>query len=188
MRQYTAENLVIRPGQAADPDVIVEVTPEVAGWDTIHFQARRLAQGRSWSFKTGAHELALVVLGGTLDVMSNRGQWPGLGRRANVFAGLPYALYLPIETDLTVTAATDCEFAAAWVAADQAFPPRLITRPRPASKSAAATTPPGRSTACCRPASRANGWSSLRSTPPAATGPAIPRTNTMSTRSRPTAA
>ena len=53
MRQYTAENLLIHPGTCADPDVIVEVTPEAAGWDTIHFQARRLAQGRSWAFETG---------------------------------------------------------------------------------------------------------------------------------------
>ena len=68
-----------------------------------------------------------MVLGGTVDVTSSRGQWQGLGRRANVFAGLPYALYLPIDTDLTVTAATDSEFAVAWVAADQEFAPRLIT-------------------------------------------------------------
>ena len=59
--------------------------------------------------------------------LRDRGQWQGIGRRANVFAGLPYALYLPIDTDLTVTAATDSEFAAAWVAADQEFAPRLIT-------------------------------------------------------------
>ena len=87
MRQYTAENLVIHPGNSADPDVIVEVTPANAGWDTIHFQARRLAAGSAWSFQTDGHELALVVLGGTLDVTSDRGAWRGLGRRANVFAG-----------------------------------------------------------------------------------------------------
>ena len=127
MRQYTAENLVIHPDTCADPDVIVEVTPEAAGWDTITFQARRLAQGRAWSFETGNCELALVVLGGTIDVTSSRGQWQGLGRRTNVFTGLPCALYLSIDTALTVTAATDCEFAVAWVAADQEYAPRLIT-------------------------------------------------------------
>jgi 5-deoxy-glucuronate isomerase len=127
MRQYTAENLVIHPGTGAAPNVLVEVTPEAAGWDTISFQARRLAQGHAWSFATGKHELALVVLGGTVDVTSNRGHWEGLGRRANVFAGLPYALYLPIDTAFTLTAAVDCEFVVAWVAADQEFAPRLIT-------------------------------------------------------------
>jgi 5-deoxy-glucuronate isomerase len=103
------------------------VTPEAAGWETINFQARRLAAGGSWGLEIGDHELALVVLGGTVDVVSNRGAWRGLGRRAHVFAGLPYALYLPRNTIFTVRAATDAEFAVAWVAADQDFEPRLVT-------------------------------------------------------------
>ncbi len=127
MRQYTAENLVSHSGTSPDPAVITEVTPAAAGWDTITFQARRLAAGKSWSFAIGGHELALVVLGGTLDVTSNKGEWRGLGRRPHVFAGLPYALYLPRNTDFTVIAVNDCEFAAAWVKADQDFPPRLVT-------------------------------------------------------------
>lgn len=126
MRQYTAENLVIHPGNSVDPGVIVEVSPSAAGWDTIHFQARRLAAGDAWSFQTAGNELVLVVLGGTLDVTSDRGTWSGLGRRAHVFAGLPYALYLSRNTAFTVTAASDCEFAVAWTLADQDFPPRLI--------------------------------------------------------------
>ena len=89
MRQYTAENLVIHPDHAAAAGVIVEVTPARAGWDTIHFQARRLAAAGAWSFETVGHELALVVLGGTLSVASDKGEWRHLGRRANVFNGLP---------------------------------------------------------------------------------------------------
>ena len=127
MQQYTAESLVIHPGNSADPDVIVEVTPANAGWETIYFQARRLQAGRTWSFDTAGHELALVMLGGVVDVASNRGQWQGVGGRANVFAGLPHALYLPPQTTLTVTATTDCEFAVAWVAADEEHAPVLIT-------------------------------------------------------------
>jgi 5-deoxy-glucuronate isomerase len=99
MRQYDARNLVVHPGASADPDVVVEVTPELAGWEHIHFQVRRLAAGASWSFATGAHELALVPLGGVVSVDSNRGQWPSVGGRANVFAGLPHALYLSRGAD-----------------------------------------------------------------------------------------
>lgn len=127
MHQYTAENLVVHPGRAADPDVVVEVTPAIAGWDTISFQVRRLPAGRSWSFQTGANELALVMLSGTVDIMSNKGAWQGLGRRPNVFAGLPYALYLSLETVFTVTAVTDCEFAVTWVAASVEHSPVLVT-------------------------------------------------------------
>jgi 5-deoxy-glucuronate isomerase len=127
MHIYTPDNLVVRSGNSPDPQVIVEVTPELAGWDTLHFQARRLAAGESWSFVTGGHELALVVLSGRLCVESNRGAWRSLGERPNVFAGLPYALYLSLDTDLCVTAESDCEFGAAWVAADKAFDPCLVT-------------------------------------------------------------
>lgn len=127
MRQYTAETLVVHPGNAPDPEIIVEVTPAIAGWETFTFQARRLEAGRHWSFQTAGNEFVLVMLGGVVDVASNRGNWQGVGRRANVFAGLPYALYLPINTELTVTAATDCEFAVAWVAADQECAPQLVT-------------------------------------------------------------
>lgn len=124
MRHYDAHNLVVHPG--GDADVIVEVTPEIAGWDYIHFQSRRLAAGRSWSFQTGEHELALVMLSGRADVATNRGSWAGLGERPSVFAGPPHALYLPRRTQLKVTAATDSEFAVMWVATDQDNQPRLI--------------------------------------------------------------
>ncbi len=127
MRQYTADNLVVHPGSSPDLGVITEVTPARAGWDTIHFQARRAAVGATWSYETGEHELALVTLSGALDVISDRGAWRGVGRRANVFEGLPYALYLPRRTAFTVTAASNCEFAVAWTAAEQDFPPRLVT-------------------------------------------------------------
>jgi 5-deoxy-glucuronate isomerase len=118
---------VIHPGNASDPDVIVEVTPDAAGWETIHFQARRLRGGSEWAFDSGAHELALVMLGGVVDVASSRGHWPQIGGRTDVFAGLPHALYLPPHTSFTVQARTDCEFAVAWVASTADHAPVLIT-------------------------------------------------------------
>jgi len=126
MRSYTYENLIIQPSDYTDSDLIVEVTPTAAGWDTINFQARRLAKSQAWSFATSGHELALVVLGGQLNVDSDKGSWHGLGLRADVFAGMPTALYLPRETSFTVTAATDVEFAVAWATTDVDFPPRLV--------------------------------------------------------------
>ncbi|MBL8058015.1 MAG: 5-deoxy-glucuronate isomerase [Anaerolineales bacterium] len=127
IRQYEARSLVVAPGGTDDPDVLVSVTPEQAGWDTLAFQARRLDQGRRWSSATQHHELALIVLGGRLSVESNRGRWADLGERPHVFAGRPYALYLPPATEFTVTAAAAAEFALAWVEAAEAHPPRLIT-------------------------------------------------------------
>lgn len=127
MQQYDARNLVISTGGDPDPDVLACVTPETAGWDTIHFQARRLPAGKQWHFAAGEHELALVVLGGTLNAATREGQWQGLGSRKTVFDGLPYGLYLPIHSELTVQAVTDCEFAVTWAATDRYFPPKPVT-------------------------------------------------------------
>lgn len=124
--QYTSENLVVRPGGHRDPQLVVEVTPETAGWDYIHFQVRRLRAGERWVWGTEESELALVILSGRGDVEASCGRWEGLGERDTVFAGLPHALYLPRRVRFTVTAATDCEFAAAWTATNQDHPPRLV--------------------------------------------------------------
>jgi 5-deoxy-glucuronate isomerase len=126
MPQYDTSNLIVHPGGSADPDVVVEVTPELAQWDHIFFQVRRLSAGQTWSFGTREHELALVPLGGVVHVDSSRGQWD-VGGRTHVFAGLPHALYLPRRTTLTVTAHGDAEFAAAWVATEGDREPRLVT-------------------------------------------------------------
>lgn len=127
MRQYDAGNLVVHPGNSTDPNVVVEVTPELAGWDYIRFHVRRLAAGHSWTFATGDYEMAIVPLSGSLSVESSRGQWSHIGKRENVFNGLPYALYLPRQTSLTAKAETPCEFAVALAPSDRDYTPRLVT-------------------------------------------------------------
>ncbi len=105
--QYTSENILVHPlepGAADDPNLILSVTPEQAGWDYISFQVRRLASGESWSFETGENELAIVNLTGVYSVTSSRGDWQGIGGRENVFTSAAHALYLPRRTEFTVTA------------------------------------------------------------------------------------
>ncbi|HEX6289779.1 MAG TPA: 5-deoxy-glucuronate isomerase [Herpetosiphonaceae bacterium] len=122
---YTPSNLIVHPTPGSD--TIVAVDPATAGWDLLHFQARSLAAQQTLAWNTGDSELALVLLGGVCSVLSNRGEWQGIGRRANVFDGLPHALYLPRQTELTIAAATDCEIALGWCAAEQDYEPKLIT-------------------------------------------------------------
>jgi 5-deoxy-glucuronate isomerase len=124
---YTNANLLVRPlPDASDPDLILSITPEQAGWDYISFRARRLATGHSWSFATGEHELALVNLSGRYAVQSTRGAWSGIGGRADVFSGAAHALYLPRRTEFTVTAEEGGEFAVTWVPTDEDHDPWLI--------------------------------------------------------------
>ena len=125
--RYTADNVLIRQQSDGDvPGLILEVTPQSAGWEYISFQARQLDEGGSWSFDTGENEFALVNLSGRYRVDSSRGSWEGIGGRADVFSGGGHALYLPRRTQLTVTAEQAGEFAVTWVPTTEDHEPWLI--------------------------------------------------------------
>ncbi|MFB0553254.1 MAG: 5-deoxy-glucuronate isomerase [Phycisphaerae bacterium] len=125
--QYTTDNILVKPGVFPDdPDLILSITPEQAGWEYISFQARRLAKNQSWSFETGENELVIVNLSGRYTVRSNRGQWSGIGTRKNVFEGAAHALYLPRHSEFTITAEESGEYAVAWVPTNQDNEPFLI--------------------------------------------------------------
>ncbi len=125
--QYTSQNILVHPQPtAADPELILSITPEDAGWAFIHFQVRRLAAGASWSFATGENELALVNLTGQYAVDSSRGRWQHIGGRKDVFSGAAHALYLPRRTEFTITAEAAGEFAVTWVPATEENDPWLI--------------------------------------------------------------
>lgn len=121
-----ARSLLLHPDSSALEYVCV--TPERAGWEHLAFAVRRLRAGERWEHHTGDSELALVILGGMCSVSSNRGQWSEIGRRPNVFSGMPYALYLPRHTHFTLEAHTDdFDVAYGWCATDEDHPSALVT-------------------------------------------------------------
>lgn len=122
--QYTAENLLVKPN--ASNDVIIDISPQRAGWEYISFQARRLSRGQSWSFDSRENELALANLTGRYTVKSSRGEWQ-FGGRQSVYEGCAHALYLPRRTTFTLTAEEAGEFVVTWVPTDQDHAAFLIT-------------------------------------------------------------
>ncbi len=104
------------------------LTPQDAGWELLHFAARRLKQGQTWKHETGPNELVLVLLGGVCRARSSRGEWNRIGRRPDVFHGMPYTLYLPRHTRFEVTALSEsADLAYGWCLAEQDHPARLVT-------------------------------------------------------------
>jgi 5-deoxy-glucuronate isomerase len=99
---------------------------KIEGFQFLWFGSRRLKAGEKTEGSTADRELAVVVLGGRCSVSSSRGEWTGIGRRQNVFDGMPYALYLPISTSFTVTAGTDCDVAFCYSRAEEYYEPKLI--------------------------------------------------------------
>jgi len=100
---------------------------ESYGFQFLRFRNRKLTAKDHVQEDTGDCELGLVLLGGKCTVESSRGSWTNIGRRPNVFAGMPYALYLPIHTQFTVSTESECDIAFCYCRAERAFPARLVT-------------------------------------------------------------
>ena len=75
-----------------------QVTPESAGWSHLFFGVRRTP----FASATGDVEIALVPLSGRCRVEASGESWE-LGGRKSVFGGMPWALYLPRDSDYGVT-------------------------------------------------------------------------------------
>jgi 5-deoxy-glucuronate isomerase len=102
------------------------VDPASASWRYLSFRVERLRDGEQVSRRTGGEEVALVPLGGKCEV-ENAGERWDLGERASVFDGLPWGLYLPRDTEYTLSALGDVEVAVSGALADRELEPRLIT-------------------------------------------------------------
>jgi len=103
------------------------VTPESAGWEHLNFSAIKLEKGQTWSFDTTDNELAVIILGGSADVVSSKGNWLNIGSRKDVFNGMPTTLYLPRQTKFTVTAVSETlDFACGWAKTDCDHPSVLV--------------------------------------------------------------
>ena len=118
--------LLVQPDFEAEE--YIQVSPPKAGWELLHFAARKMVPGKTWQHSTGDNELALVVLGGMCAVRSSRGNWELIGRRPDVFSGMPYTLYLPRQTEFSLQAlGGGLDIAYGWCATDQDHPARLVT-------------------------------------------------------------
>jgi 5-deoxy-glucuronate isomerase len=116
-----ARNLA--PAQAGE---MMSFTREEAAWEWMSFVARRVLPGQVLELGSSNEETVLVWLGGTS--LANWGAGvQSIGARANVFDGLPYALYLPANHRVTLTAETVCEIAECRVPSKAQLEPKLVT-------------------------------------------------------------
>ena len=117
--QDQMSSLLVRPERFRDRN-------DDFGYEFLSFENRRLAAGEVYHAETLEKELAIVVLGGICSVTSSRGHWNRIGRRATVFEGLPYTLYLPVGTRFTVKADTACDLALCYSKAEEEYPAKLV--------------------------------------------------------------
>lgn len=105
-----------------------KITAEDAHWEHLNFCARTLKREETWTQNTGNSEYCIVLLGGNFSVTSDKGNWQTVNGRADVFSGLPHALYLPAHTQFTLTAESELlDIAYSWVKTDQQHEPLFVT-------------------------------------------------------------
>ena len=87
------------------------VTPENAGWTYVGFDLNKLESGETVSGKTGDREVCLVWVTGKGSATAGGKDFGSLGERMSPFEGKPAAVYVPANTDWSVTAETALELA-----------------------------------------------------------------------------
>jgi len=119
-------SLLVQPSGASGE--IVSVTQERAGWESISLRVIRLAGGQKHVVSQPDEELALVMLGGRARVRAGSQTWENLGGRANVFAGMPHTLYVPVGTErVEIEAQSEwCEVGVCGARASRKFPAAVI--------------------------------------------------------------
>ena len=85
------------------------VSPESAGWRFISFEVLRLGPGEERSLATGGNEVCLIPLAGFCRIGAEGAEWE-LGR-TDVFSGRTSSVYLPRDTELTISSAEGAEVA-----------------------------------------------------------------------------
>jgi 5-deoxy-glucuronate isomerase len=121
-----------------DKKTIAEITADSAGWKYCGLKVRYFRAGQDLSFCEGNIEACLVVLSGTFDVeVSSNGKkysFKNVGKRADVFSGLPEAVYAGCSNQIKATCVGSGELAIASSLLEQnledSFEPRILNRIR----------------------------------------------------------
>jgi 5-deoxy-glucuronate isomerase len=105
---------------------LLHFTRESVQWEWMSMSARRLKAGETYFATTSGEEAAFVILGG--ECTADWGKGPQrIGKRKNVFDGLPYCIYLPTGNRIAFKAETECEIAECRVPSEAKLEAKLIT-------------------------------------------------------------
>jgi len=124
-------NLLVRKHAPGADGVVLEVTPESAGWRHVGFKVQQLAAGQTAGGGEEGREVCLVIMTGLADVEVGRRRIEKVGGRASVFEDeAPGAVYAPGGADWSVTALTPVELAVCSAPSAGRLSPRRIDEDR----------------------------------------------------------
>jgi len=108
-------------------NIINRVGGDAYGLTALNMVALHLPPSQAFELTIEQYEYVAVILSGVCDIETSRGNYEQVGRRGDVFNGLPYAVYIPPETEFTVNALTeDVSLAMCWTATKRGNSMQLI--------------------------------------------------------------
>ncbi len=126
--KYSADNLLLRSTNEDKPGLFARLSAEQAGWDYLNLVAMRLEKGKTFGITIAQYEYLAVILSGVCDIRTNKGNFEQVGYRRDVFSGLPFAIYMPRNTEFEIEAKSDnFEVISCWSPTDRDTPIKLIT-------------------------------------------------------------
>jgi len=126
MSEAMTAGSLLRRARECDGGEIVSVKPNGLDWRFIEFQALRLPAEASLHLATGNNEVAIVVIGGTINVSTSGHKWRGIGERSDPFSGPPATVYLPAGVSYELVTVGAAEIAICAAPGRGEFAARLI--------------------------------------------------------------
>jgi 5-deoxy-glucuronate isomerase len=102
-----------------------KITPEIAGWEYVSFEVVTF-HGQTLDIASDGNERAFIPLSGTARAEVD-GRSLEFGGRPDVFSGLGHLLYVPRDTDVSLTATEGAEIAIASAPATTRHEVALVT-------------------------------------------------------------
>ena len=103
------------------------ITPESANWPHVGVELFHMQAGASLSRNTEDKEVCLVLVTGSATVQAGEQTYDNIQSRDNIFSGAPAAVYIPNDSNFTVTAGDNLTLAVCSAPGKGTYPPRLIT-------------------------------------------------------------
>ena len=105
-------DLRVRPQPRDESGVVLEVTPQSAGWTYVGFKVLTLQPGESAAGGEPGREACIIALSGRCDVEVGVRTFENIGERMSVFEDKsPAAVYAPAGAPYAITARTPLEIA-----------------------------------------------------------------------------
>ncbi|WP_324733115.1 5-deoxy-glucuronate isomerase [Pseudomonas paeninsulae] len=120
--------VLLRADTQASSGCLLRVDGATSGLRSTGLAFYRLEVGERLAWSSAEHEACVVLFSGRADVQAGDSAWADVGARQQLFdGGKPHALYLSLNTSLSLVARTPLELAICTAPGRLQRPPRLIT-------------------------------------------------------------